>query len=121
MLTRPMDASSDGRTRAPARLLIHTTGEAMRSLRSRGALGLRALRQRLRHWGQGAPIRLWVDDMSGRRVLELEDAGPVVDLPLEPGTYQVTVRRGALCRSYTLTLQGNTCFDLYLSLADALA
>ena len=121
METRLLDAACNGPTREPARLLIHTTGEAMRSLRSRWVLGLRALHQRLRHWGMGAPIRLWVDDMSGRRVLELEDAGPVVDLPLEPGTYQVTVHRGALCRSYTLTLQGNTCFDLYLSLADALA
>jgi hypothetical protein len=50
-------------------------------------------------------------------VLALDDAGPLVEVALCPGTYHVSAQRGRLRRGYTVTLQQGASFDLYLRLA----
>lgn len=59
-------------------------------------------------------LRLQVDDLTGKRVLTIDDAGPRVALALPAGTYQVTARVGAVCRCYTMTLTAGGSFDLAL-------
>lgn len=51
------------------------------------------------------PLALEIHDLQGRQVLALADARPMQDLPLPPGTYQVTVSLGPLRRGYTMTLE----------------
>jgi hypothetical protein len=63
-----------------------------------------------------APLELQVDDLQGHRVLEIEDAGPLTDIPLPAGTYQVSVHLGRVRRSYTMTLEEGASFDLHLRL-----
>jgi hypothetical protein len=99
---------------ASAHLLIHT-GNAVGTIRSRLALALRTLGLKYSLWKERDPIQVLVEDMGGNRVLSLDDATPLIDLPLPPGTYQVTARHGNLRRGYTLTLERNTSVDLYLS------
>ncbi len=100
-----------------ARLLIHT-GTAAETMHSRLVRVLRAMLLAYGTWQVGEPVRLVVADMRGNRLLSLEDALPLIDVPLPPGTYQVNACRGNVRRAYTFTLERNTCFDLYLSLAD---
>ena len=103
---------------ASARLLIHT-GNAVGTIRSKLASAFRAMGLKHSPWRGREPIQVFVEDMGGNRVLSLDDATPLIDLPLPPGTYQVTARHGNVRRGYTLTLERNTSFDLYLSPADA--
>lgn len=79
--------------------------------------------QRLRDWwrlpGTGhAPtkptLRLHVDDLQGKRVATVADAGPQLVLDLPAGTYQVTAILGEVCRGYTLTLRPGDAFNLQL-------
>lgn len=91
----------------------------MGTIQSKLAFVLRRMRLSDSLWKDGGPIQVFVEDMGGNRVLSLEDAAPLIDLPLPQGTYQVTARHGNVRRGYTLTLERNTCFDLYVSLADA--
>ncbi len=102
---------------APARLRIH----AERLHPAPGTALESALhRLRKRYAGRAAPphqpLALQVDDLQGRRVLAIEDAGALTDLPLAPGTYQVGVTLGGSRRSYTLTLEAGGAFDLHLHL-----
>jgi hypothetical protein len=65
----------------------------------------------------GPPLNLRIDDLQGRRLYTVDDAGPLVDVPLPAGTYQVSVDLGQVRRSYTMTLEPGTSFDLYLRFA----
>ncbi|MDE2082310.1 MAG: hypothetical protein KGI90_13255 [Burkholderiales bacterium] len=59
-------------------------------------------------------LRLRIDDLQGGRVLELDDAGPLLELPLPAGTYHVHSRRGAVQRDYTMVLEPGRPFTLEL-------
>lgn len=115
MNTRPDEAVA---AIASARLLIHT-GNPSGPLRLTLALVLRAICLDHPPWKESTPVRLSVEDIGGEQLLALDDAAPVIDLVLPPGTYQVIARHGNVRRGYTLTLARDTAFDLYLSLADA--
>ncbi|MFC5499423.1 hypothetical protein ACFPOE_17895 [Caenimonas terrae] len=97
-----------------ARLFIHSHA-ATRSSRSRLAFSLRQMRRRDAA-APREPLCLSIEDRQGRTVLVVDDAGPLVDVPLPPGTYQVTARKGRLRRGYTLTLERGSSVDLHLSL-----
>ena len=116
-----MDTNAPARaaTLAAARLLIHADDDA----RDRGKPTESTL-QRLRAlYAEGpwhdeqAPLNLQIDDLQGRRVLCVEDAGPLVDVPLPAGTYHVNVCLGKVRRCYTMKLEPGTSFDLHLRLA----
>ncbi|SDP91550.1 hypothetical protein SAMN05216303_11021 [Rhodoferax sp. OV413] len=64
--------------------------------------------------GPNAVLRLEIDDLQGRRVFSQDAAGPLVELSLPEGTYNVTAIHGHVCRGYTLTLEPGKSFDLYL-------
>ncbi len=115
-----MSSCQDGRVAAiaSARLLIHT-GDAVGTIRSILALACRAMGLKHSLRKDREPIQVFVEDMGGNRMLSLDDATSLIDLPLPPGTYQVTARHGNVRRGYTLTLARNTSFDLYLSPVDA--
>jgi hypothetical protein len=100
-----------------AHLLIHATAGNGRS----GRFELPLRRLLARHvddpWhDESVPLRLRIDDLQGNQVVAVDDAGPLVDVPLTAGTYRVNVQRGPLRRSYTLTLEQGTSFDLHLRL-----
>ena len=100
-----------------ARLLIHAGGS---DLDPRTRIGdsplrrLRALYSAGPQHDERATLRLQIDDLHGRRLLSLEDAGPLVDIELPPGTYHVTAQLGEVRRGYTMTLGEGQPFDLYL-------
>jgi hypothetical protein len=114
MRTEPPPSSG-----APARLRIHAerpAGGPATALES----ALHRLRRRYasgRATPQRPPLALQVDDLQGRRLLAIEDAGALTDLPLAAGTYQVGVTLDGRRRSYTLTLEAGAAFDLHLQLA----
>ena len=60
-----------------------------------------------------------IDDMQGHRLLAVQGASPVIDVPLVAGTYQITAQLGTVERSYSVALAQGASFDLYLSLAPA--
>lgn len=102
-----------------ARLLIHADDAFV----PRGGQFERPL-QRLRAlyadgpWqDERSPLRLHIDDLQGLRVLSIDDAGPLIEVPLPAGTYHVTVQLGNVHRAYTMTLEQGAAFDLYLRLA----
>jgi len=103
---------------ATARLLIHAAGDVRAEQRT-----FDSLMQRLRLRDTGGPrsgrlpLGLKIHDLHGLRVLALDDAGPLVDVALPPGTYHVTAQQGAVRRAYTITLEQGASFDLYLRLA----
>lgn len=93
------------------RLLIHAEGLRGRHLDSplRRLLALLAPDARRRQ-----PLNVQVDDLRGRCLLCVQDAGPLIDLPLPAGTYRVSATLGPVCRSYTLTLEPGAALDLRL-------
>jgi hypothetical protein len=102
-----------------ARLVVHAEDEG-RAQGKRFELPLRRLRALYADgpWhDEQAPLCLQIDDLQGRRVLAIDDAGPLSDVPLPAGTYQVTVSLGKVRRSYTMVLEQGASFDLYLRLA----
>jgi hypothetical protein len=111
-----MNPRPDGAAAAfdSAHLLIHT-GNAVGTIRSLLDLVFRALGLKHSPWQDREPIQVDVEDLGGNKMLSLDEAAPLIDLPLPPGTYQVTARHGKVRRGYTLTLARNTSFDLYLS------
>jgi hypothetical protein len=78
---------------------------------------LRAIHARGPRKGTQAPLSLQIDDLQGHRLHSLDDAGPVVEVRLPAGTYQVTVSLGKMRLKYTLTLLPGMSFDLYPRLA----
>ena len=57
-----------------------------------------------------------IDDLHGKRMFSVDDAGPLVDVPLPAGTYHVSAQRGNARCSYTMTLEPGVSFDLRLRL-----
>jgi hypothetical protein len=104
---------------AASRLLIHAEydlGESDRHHESR-LQRLRAIQTRGPWNDKRAPLNLQIDDLQGHRVHAVDDAGPLIDVFLPAGTYHVSVHLGKVRRSYTLTLEPGTSFDLYPRLA----
>jgi hypothetical protein len=101
-----------------ARLLIHSAGFAgassgfLESMLQR----LRALFFDVPRPVERAPLSLQIDDLQGRRVLDIDHPGPMIELSLPGGTYQVTAQLGKVRRGYTLTLDHGATFDLHLCL-----
>jgi len=102
-----------------ARLLVHAEDDVgARGKRFESPLRrLRALYADGPWRDERAPLCLHIDDLLGRRVLAIDDAGPLSDVPLPAGTYNVTVRLGKVRRSYTIVLEQGASFDLHLRLA----
>lgn len=80
---------------------------------------VQALLGRLRvHWGwaphHAQPTQAVIDirDLQGRRVLELREVRPPLDLDLPSGTYHVSIAAGGQRRLYTIVLEAGTCFEL---------
>jgi hypothetical protein len=61
-----------------------------------------------------APTGVRVEDLQGREYFAAADARPLIDLPLPPGTYHVTLRQGEQQRRYTVALEHSARFDLHL-------
>ena len=114
------DTLSRAATPSAARLLIHAddhvgTGRHDES-RLQRLLALHA--HGPRPHGR-PPLNLRIDDLQGHRLHTVDDAGPLVDVPLPAGTYQVSVHLGQVRRCYTMTLEPGASFDLFLRLAPA--
>jgi len=104
-----------GSTQAAARLLIHAEDQLsdMEGLQSAWHR-LRARFSRRRQPATQTRLQLRVDDLQGRQLRAVDDAGPLTDWPLPAGTYRITAICGDLRRRYTLTLEPGASFDLYL-------
>lgn len=63
-----------------------------------------------------APLSLQIDDLQGNRVLSVNDAAPLLDVPLPAGAYHVSVHRGKVRCGYTMTIEPGASFDLHLRL-----
>ena len=61
-----------------------------------------------------APVRVTVCESGRACVFEVDDAGPLLDIELPAGTYQVTAEIDGVLRTYTLTLQRGTSSSLHL-------
>ena len=102
-----------------ARLLIHATDE-----RRLSATDFSEKVRRLLPWrshgrlpGARAGLHLNITDARGFQVFALDDAGPLVDVPLPAGTYHVIARMGSVRRSYTMALDQGASVNLYLAFA----
>jgi hypothetical protein len=98
-----------------SRLLIHIASDCSSAAGSAVTFIRRLLAQRL----QGplrarVPLKLAIHDLQGRCTLALDDAGPLVDVTLPPGTYHVSTDHGGARRRYTVALEQGASFDLYL-------
>ena len=109
-------------TLAVARLLIHADGAA-----ATGPTRLAALWHQLHHLYTMAthavppsPLQVRIADLQGHCVFVNDAAGPLLDLPLPAGTYQITAQLGTIRRSYTTALLPGGSFNLHLRLAAAL-
>lgn len=115
----PIALNVTARTAMPpaARLLIHAE-DKFRARESRRSSKLWWLR-RMYSDGQinRAPLCLQIADLQGKRLLVVDDAGPLTEVSLPAGAYQVTAQLGEVRRGYTLTLAQGALFDLYLRLA----
>ncbi len=78
---------------------------------------LRALVSGADGHGRSEALRLHIDDLHGRCLLMLDDAGPMVDVPLPAGTYHVFAGVAAQERCYTMTLEPGRPFELVLPFA----
>ena len=102
----------------PARLLIHAHDQPARGRLADSPLQrLIALYPSASRSAHREPLRLLIDKLDGENVLEVNDAGPLVDVSLPPGTYHVTAHLGDSHRGYTMRLDQGTSFDLHLRLA----
>lgn len=99
-----------------AHLLIHTTEGTPIGRGQRLQALVRQVRVHLlgaAHPADGL-LALAVQDQQGQSVLELDLAGPLVDIVLAPGIYRVTAQRGTTRRSYTVVLSPGSSLDLQL-------
>ena len=99
-----------------AHLVIHTECdlETWQSLVRANLSRWTALLNTRRHQEGHRPFNVQIRDLQGQPVEELVDAQSLIDVPLQPGTYHVTAQMGAIQRSFTLTLQKDVRFDLFL-------
>jgi hypothetical protein len=106
---------SDSEPSRSARLLIHAAPPARAD-----DWTLESLLQHLRRGDAGSrrdtprPLALKIHDLQGRCVLALDEAGPLTDIALAPGTYHVWAQQGPSRRRYTITLEPGASFDLHL-------
>ncbi len=105
-------------TMSTGRLVIHNEGRMGTGRRHLKSLlqWLRSIYSTSRRRDECAPLGLQIFDLQGHRVLALDDAGPLVDVPLPAGTYRVAAHAGSVRRSYTMTLEAGASFDLHLRL-----
>ena len=103
---------------AAARLLIHadSAGGADEGALETVLVRLQAILAAGTRQARRVPLRLSVEDLQGRRVLAVDDAGPLLEVPLPAGTYRVNADAGTVRRSYTMTLEPGASFDLHLRL-----
>lgn len=66
-------------------------------------------------------VHVSVEDLQGQQVLELQPVQSPMDVVLAPGTYHVNAQIGALQRNFTVTLQQDMRFELFLHRAAACA
>jgi hypothetical protein len=113
------DSLPHAATLAAARLLIHAGRDACTNGRhfESPLRRLRALRADGPSTDPRARLSLQIDNLQGLRVHSVDDAGPLIDVPLPAGTYHVTVHYGSVRRRYTMTLESGASFDLHLRLA----
>lgn len=100
-----------GGAAARARLVVHVAGRASappRRLRPRPSGSERNPARRA--------LRLEVDDLQGRRLAVVDDAGARTELALPAGTCVVTAIDAGRRLSYTLTLEAAASFDLHVRL-----
>lgn len=103
---------------APARLLIHAHDDHPPGRHADSPLQrLLALYPSGNRSNRREPLRLLIDTLDGETVLTVDDAGPLVDVSLPPGTYHVTAHLGDAHRGYTMRLDQGESFDLHLRLA----
>lgn len=62
-------------------------------------------------------VHLRISDPAGRPVLALNDAGPLTDVQLPPGRYQVDCRFGSLQQHHSVELRPGQPTNLYLHFA----
>jgi hypothetical protein len=114
------DDPADHTTEAPApeiaHLVIHT---GPRSPDATGAWdaarrGLRLLYDQWVRRPQKTPMRLEIEDFRGQSVVNMDSTDPLVELPLAPGTYHVTLRYRDVQRRYTLKLNPSARLELQL-------
>jgi hypothetical protein len=102
----------------PARLLIHAHDDHPQGRHADSPLQrLLALYPAGNRSTRREPLRLLIDTLEGETVLAVDDAGPLVDVSLPPGTYHVTAHLGDSHRGYTMRLDQGASFDLHLRLA----
>ena len=102
----------------PARLLIHAHDDHPPGRHADSPLQrLLALYPAGNRSTRREPLRLLIDTLEGETVLAVDDAGPLVDVSLPPGTYHVTAHLGDSHRGYTMRLDQGASFDLHLRLA----
>lgn len=99
-----------------AHLLIHTRDESIAPLEQ-------WLTRCTALWtGRAEPsdsCHIRVEDLQGQQVLELEPVQSPMDVVLAPGTYHVNAQIGATQRNFTVTLQQDMRFELFLHRAAA--
>ena len=109
-------SASKHATTAVAHLLIHT--------RDVQSAPLEQLLQRCTALWPGrveanGGCRICVEDLQGQQVLDLQPVHSPMDVVLAPGTYHVNAQIGALHRNFTVTLQQDMRFELFLHRAAA--
>jgi signal transduction histidine kinase len=101
-----------------SRLLIYAAGDE-----NRDRWSVESFIQRMRahvldgRRNERALLGLEIHDLQGHRVFALDDAHPLVEVVLRPGTYHVSTEHGGTRRRYTIALEQGASTDLYLRLA----
>lgn len=103
----PDPADNADKVASAARLVIHNDEAAEPSRRWLHPLARRR---------PAVPTTLRIDDLSGRSVFAIADAGTRVEVELHAGTYLISADRGGLHRGYTIALTPGSSFDLHLHL-----
>jgi hypothetical protein len=115
----PLDG--DAARISEARLLIHAPIAFAGRMSS-----FRSVLRRLRGLRLEAPqvqsrMRVQVANLQGRELRCLDTSEPLIELPLLPDTYDVTVTLGNIRRRYTMTLAPGASCDLHLRFAHSAA
>jgi hypothetical protein len=71
-----------------------------------------------RHAPRGA-VSVQIHDLQGHCFYAAQDAAPTIDIALRPGTYEVSVHRGASRRRYSITLESGATVDVAVRLDPA--
>jgi hypothetical protein len=109
------DNCSVANGRATACLVIHAVPGAVSSRHGLDSVieRLRAFFRARNRTGESLSFTVQIDDLGGRRIVDIHDAVPLVHVLLPAGTYNVIARRGGIQRAYTIALDCGSTFDLY--------